>query len=180
MRQKNTNQLPVSPANWSAIKASVPGIAEAARGAQRPTVEKTVPKFIEIIETAADYADSMRILQERRLKPLIYEGILLVLDLDPKRKEQLKGKWFWIEGRGLEMRGDYTLQPDGSLKEGRSSNPEKIVQCIAGSQPLWFGVCADAGIPDLCYIDRRYTLSAASPPDQAAPVVVGVRINRHI
>jgi len=179
MRQKSANQMPVSPANWGAIKANVSGIAEAAKEAQRTSVETAPPRFanIEILNQKANHADSMRILNENGLRPVTYQEILIILDKDPKLKEHLKGKRFWIDGVGTEMGGYHTLQSDGSLKKGRSEDPEKNVYCQSGSQPLLFYVGL---VTDPASVDWRFLLAATDVSSSVAQVVVGVRIGHEV
>jgi len=169
----------VSPANWPAIKANIPGIADATREVQRTTAQTATPKFtnIEILNQKANHSDSMRILKENGLRPVTCQEILFALDRDPVLKEQLKGKWFWLEGKGTKMSEYHTLQPDYTLKKGRSKDPEKNIYCDSGNQPLVFGVNSDTMSAE---VGRRFYLYALDAPSDVAPVVVGVRIGHEV
>ena len=170
---KHKNQLPVSPENWQTIKANIPGIAHAAKGVQRTTVQTTTPKFanIEILNQRANHAASMRILNENGLRPVTYREILIALGRDPKLKEKLRGKWFWLNGERTEMQGFHTIQSNGFLKEGKSDDPVKNVYVWEGEQPLAFNVFED--IHTACG-DAWFGIHAIYDPSKTAYVVVGI------
>jgi len=179
MKHKNPNML-VSPGNWAAIKASFPGIAAAANGNQSTTVQGTVGRFagITVLDKEANSPNSEFILETHGLRPVTYQEILIALDRDWELKEKLKGRWFWLEGKGVENGGDHTLQPDGSLKEGRSEDLEKTVYIMKEDSNLLRGEerrSLEVYTDEVAVItNRRYRLITTIGSAAIASAVVGI------
>ena len=142
---------------------------------------------ITILDQRANYEDSIKLLKEKNLKPLTYQQALVAIDKDAELKNNLKGKWFYLEGKGLESSGHYTFNNKGELKEitgGKNlisfsrpikagkGNIEKTVYCWYGVNPLSLGVRTDDGARAGVW---RFYLGAYVDPRFVAPVVVGVR-----
>lgn len=124
-----------------------------------------------IIEIKANHADSLKILEDEGLRPMTYQEALVIIDTDSELKEKLKGKWFWIAGKGMEQDGLYTFDKNGKLIEGEG-DPEKTVRVWSGDTPLslsvWVGAVVDYW---------RFDLYADVDPSVVAPVVVGVKVS---
>ena len=161
--------LLVGSGNWDAVKKTVPGLEEAARGLYRarPTF---IIDDIRIFDKIANYEDSMRSLKEDGLRPMTYQEALSAIDKHIELKVRLAGKWFWVDGRETRRIGYYTFQPDGSLRQGKSDDPERTVFIFKGSQQLSFGVDWDEGAG----LGGRFTIGQHEDPSSSAEVVVGV------
>lgn len=122
-----------------------------------------------IITQKADYENTKRILKEKHLRLLTYQEALVWLDKDTKAKEQLKGKWFWLDWEGSILSGYYTFNDKGELTEGKG-NIEETVYAWSGSQPLSLDVLTDL---DARIDERRYYFYASGGPSNVASVVVG-------
>lgn len=124
-----------------------------------------------LAHTEANQKTSMALLKQNGFRALTYQEALVKIDQNPELKEQLKGKWFYLDGKGSEPSGYYTFDGKGDLTKGQS-DIEKTVYVWKGNQPLSLDVHAD-------YIARiyvgRFLLFADYSPDSAARVVVGVR-----
>ena len=129
-----------------------------------------------VSETEANHADSMELLQKNRSRPMTYQEALVLMDRDPELKEQLKGKWFYLEGKGLDESGFHTFDNAGNLTEGKG-DAEKTVYLWKGENPLSLGVHTD-------YVariyERRFYLYADDDPQYVASVVVGVRVGHEV
>ena len=170
MKHKNQN-LPVSPANWDALKRNVSGLEMAAMCPQTPVLKVA---DVRVISKEVNRKHSIRVLNGLGLRPITYQEALFALDRNPELKEQLKGRWFWIYGNGIEIGGFHTIQPDGILKEGPSPDREKVVYVAKGKRALSLSVTHD-GRPDT-HIER-FRLDARLGHTGIAPVVVGVPDN---
>jgi hypothetical protein len=86
------------------------------------TVQKTVVQFNEVYSTGvfmaeakANNADFMALLLKKGLRPMTYQEAFLFMDKNSEAKEQLKGKWFYLEGKGLEEPEYCTFDDEGKL-----------------------------------------------------------------
>ncbi|VVB77074.1 Uncharacterised protein [uncultured archaeon] len=122
-------------------------------------------------ETNADYRKTMDILSHNGLRPLTTQEALVNLNQSPELKEQLKGKWFYLDGKGSELSGYFTFNDKGELAKGKG-DIEKTVYAWSGSQPLSLYVPSDYYAR---YNERRFNLDAVNGPSYVAPVVLGVR-----
>jgi len=167
-------KLPIAPENWSDLKKSVSGLDEAAQAAQRRPENLTLKNTdIKIMNKSANHDNSLRILGESGLRPLTYQEALVLLSDDPKLKGELRTKWFWLEGRGIKLHGSCTIQPNGSLKEGDSSDLEKNIYVCSGEGPLTLEVYSDH---HAAAIGRRFEINPSKSIACVAELVVGVRV----
>ena len=147
------------------------------------TIQKTALQFKEvnsttvlISETKANYADSKALLEKNGLRLMAYQEALVLIDKNPELKEQLKGKWFYLAGKGLEESEYHTFDNEGKLTKGKG-DIEKTVYLWNGKNPLSLDVHADG---DARFSERRFDLDAADDPQFVAPVVVGVRAGHEV
>ncbi len=124
-----------------------------------------------IAQTKADHKNSMSLLQQNGVRPLTYQEAIIKIDQNPELKEQLKGKWFYLDGKGSQLSGFYTFNDKGELTQGKG-DIEKTVYVWKGSQSFSLGVHGDSNARRY---ERRFTLVAVSGPADVAAVVVGVR-----
>ena len=176
MKHKDSRgMLPIAPGNWPELKRNVPGLDAAAKAVQslKQQEQRTPLRFSQIrsIDTKADYVGSMRILKENRLRPLTLYEVLSTITYARDLIYKHTGKWFYIAGKGTDGKlGIFTIQPDLSLKGGKSDNIEKNVHCFTGNYPLSFEIRTN----ELAANDgARYHLSAITPPDLHAPLIIG-------
>ncbi len=127
-------------------------------------------------ETKADYADSMALLQQEGLRPMTYKEALALIDRSSELKQQLKGKWFYLEGEGLEKEGCHTFDNEGNLRkeDHEKGNMEKTVDVFPGEGRLVMIVQTDS---TTSLEERRFVLYASADPQDIAPVVVGVKLD---
>jgi hypothetical protein len=127
----------------------------------------------------ADYSNSMDLLDMAGLRPLKYREILTLLMNDELLKKQLKEKWIYLSGKGVNKKsGLHTINKKGKLtKNKENASFEKNVYIWPGPNP-----------PSL-YIEsneyglergRRFFLNATSMPHYMAQMVVGVPKYDHI
>jgi len=161
------HKLPVAPENWEVLKQNIPGLDDAAQGTYNPQRLSG----IRVIETPAALTDTLRILEEQGLRLLTYREAFVILGADAKLKERLKEKSFWLKEIGARADGDYTLQPDGSLKEGRAKDKEKAVSVYQGDQPVHLYVYPDN---QASWQHKRFNLSANVGPGHVTSMVVGL------
>jgi len=147
------------------------------------TIQKTAVQFKEvnsttvfISETKANYADSKALLEKNSLRLMAYKEALVLIDKNPELKEQLKGKWFYLAGKGLEESEFHTFDNEGKLTKGKG-DIEKTVYLWNGKNPLSLGVHAGGSAR---FGERRFLLNANSGPQGVAPVVVGVRAGHEV
>ena len=129
---------------------------------------------VHISETKANHANSMALLQQNGLRPMTYQEAIVLIDRNRELKAQLKGKWFYLEGKGLKKSGYHTFDNAGRLVESveGKGDIEKTAYAYSGNNPLALYVRTDE------YARRgrrRFTLNAFDSPQYAALVVVGVR-----
>lgn len=129
-----------------------------------------------VAQTEANQKTSMSLLQQNGFRPLTYQEAIVKIDQSPELKEQLKGQWFYLEGKGSALSGYYTFNDKGELTQGKG-NIEKTVYVWKGNQPLSFVVHSDDCARSF---EGRYYLDAGIVPSVVAPVVVGVRIGHEV
>ncbi len=129
-----------------------------------------------IAQIGANQTNSMRLLQENGLRPLTYQEAIVEIDKNPELKEWLKGKWFYLGGKGSQLLGYYTFNKKGELTQGEG-DMEKTVYVYKGSQPLLLAVHEDCVARS---VRRRYGLYAGDNPSAVVGVVVGVRAGHEV
>jgi hypothetical protein len=119
-----------------------------------------------------NHPNSMDVLEKAHLDPFTYQEILLLLQSHDLFKQELKGKWFWLKGKGLAKELSlYTIDAKGELVEITVDTPlEKTVRVWNGTNPLSLDVSSGDEAADY---GRRYDLTALNAPHHAAPFVVG-------
>ena len=143
---------------------------------------QTPSRSVRILDQEADHLDSMRILEENNLRPLTYQELLTTLPQTPDLKERLKGRGFWIAGKGEEINGFidsnnnwelFTFDNQGNLTKVAGASVEETVRVWKGNDdnPLWFLVRTDYYARDN---GGRFGLGAGNGPDLFASMVVGV------
>ena len=129
-----------------------------------------------IAQTEANHKNSMSLLQQNGFRPLTYQEALVEIDKNPELKEQLKGKWFYLDGKGSQLSGYYAFNDKGELTRGKG-DLERTVYVWKGPWPLSLAVHEG----DLVRHDEgRFYLYADNAPSYVAGVVVGVRIGREV
>jgi hypothetical protein len=128
---------------------------------------------IEVISQRANHPKSMEILAKHGLRPLTYRE---ALSRSSELINTLKGKWFYLDGQGMQKFGIHTFNEKGKLVglTGNESIDQKV-RVWPGNNPLSLLVYSDDGARDL---GRRYELNADDGPSLVAPVVVGVKAGR--
>ncbi len=134
-----------------------------------------------IAHTKANQENSMNLLQQNGLRALTIQEALIKIDQNPELKEQLQGKWLYLDGKGSELSGFYMFNEKGELtkisgpailKKGQG-DLEKIIFVLKGSQPLSLLVQTD----DFArYGGFRFGLYATYGQSDVAGVLVGVRV----
>jgi hypothetical protein len=131
---------------------------------------------VHISETKANHANSMALLQQNGLRPMTYKEAIVLIDGNPELKEQLKGKWFYLDGKGLKESGYHTFDNEGKLTKGKG-DIEKTVYAYSGKNPLSLYVFTDYYVG---FNERRFYLNADYVPQDVASVVVGVRAGHEV
>ncbi|MDE1859137.1 MAG: hypothetical protein KGH67_01265 [Candidatus Micrarchaeota archaeon] len=128
---------------------------------------------IYVIDKSADHARSMEILAAKGLRPLTYKE---ALSRSSELITELEGKWFYLDGQGIEKSGIHTFNEKGELVEltGNKSTDQKV-RVWPGNNPLSLDVYSDG---DARVSGGRFGLGANGEPHDVAPVVVGVKIDR--
>ena len=129
-----------------------------------------------IAQTEANHKNSMSLLQQNGFRPLTYQEAIIKIDKNPELKEQLKGKWFYLDGKGSQLLGYYTFNDKGEFTQGKG-DIEKTVYVYKGSQPLLLAVHEDYVARS---VRRRYGLYAGDNPSAVVGVVVGVRAGHEV
>ena len=124
----------------------------------------------QIFKKSANHEDSIAFLKSNGMRLLTYQEALVWLDKDSEAKSKLKGRWFYLAGKGTELSGFYTFDQNGTLTEG-TGDIEKTVYVYSGSNPLSLLVNTDDYSRNM---ERRFDLDAFSDPSDVARVVVGV------
>ena len=151
-----------------------------------PTMQKTQTAFKELktsmgwkvftADVNANHSKSMKLLEDNGLRPLTRQEALVIVDQNPELKQQLKGKWFYLAGKGAEESGYHTFNRKGNLTEGKG-DIEKTVYVYRGFSPLSLIVHEDDVARNLV---RRFVLYAYVDPSDAAPVVLGIRAGHEV
>ncbi|MGD0729434.1 MAG: hypothetical protein ABR981_05140 [Candidatus Micrarchaeaceae archaeon] len=126
---------------------------------------------LNVLKKEADHSSSMKLLDEAGLRPLTYQETIHTLMNDSELKNALKGNWFYLQGKGTEEDGFYTIDNEGELVKGKGASPEETVRVWKGENPLSLDVDSDDYAAD---DGGRFGLVADGEPSVVAPVVVGV------
>ncbi len=135
-----------------------------------------------IAHTQTNEIDSMNQLKQSGFRALTYQEALTKIDQTLELKEQLKGRWLYLDGKATKLSGFYMFNGKGELakisgpailKKGKG-DLEKIVFVLKGSQPLSLLVQTD----DFArYGGFRFGIYATYGQSNVAGVVVGVRVS---
>ena len=128
-----------------------------------------------IAQIKANHEDSMFILRQKGLRPLIYQEALVKIDQNSELLEKLNGKWFYLDGKGLQLSGYYTFNDDGELTQ-KTKDTERTVRVWAGEQPLSLYVHADHYVKS----KGHYDIDAFANPSTIMLAVVGVKIGHEV
>jgi len=130
----------------------------------------------------ANQKSSMKLLQQYGFRFLTYQEALIKIDQNPELKEQLKGRWLYLNEKGSGLSGFYIFNEKGELtkisgpailKKGKG-DLEKIVFVLKGSQMLSLLVQTD----DFArYGGFRFGLFATYGQSDVAGVVVGAKVD---
>jgi hypothetical protein len=134
-----------------------------------------------IARTQANQENSMKLLQQNGFRALTTQEALIKIDQNPELKEQLKGRWLYLDEKGSELSGFYMFNEKGVLakiagpailKKGKG-DLERIVFVLKGSSPLSLLVQTD----DFArYGGFRFGIYATYGHSDVAGVVVGVKL----
>ncbi len=128
---------------------------------------------IKVLEQRGNHAQSMDILAKNGLRPLTYQE---ALSRSSELIEKLKGKWFYLDGKGIAGSGIYTFNENGALVAPKGNEAlDQKVRVWSGSNPLSLFVNSDNVAR---YLGRRFYLGGGDLPYGVAPVVVGVEVGR--
>lgn len=132
----------------------------------------TTGSTLHVLETNANHSRSMDLLDKAGLRPLEYQEILPLLMKDETLKNSLKGKWFYLAGRGLNEDGIYTIDDKGELAkiDVKELPIENKVRVWSGKNQLSFLVNSDYNTASY---GGRFGLDAYAGPHVVAPIVVG-------
>jgi len=130
-----------------------------------------------ISNIGANHQSSMEHLAKHNLRPLTYQEALVNLMKNPELKEQLKGKWFYLDGVGIDKSELHTIDEQRNLVKGKGASPEETVRVWKGQNPLSLLVNSDDFTADN---GRRFYLDADFEPSNVAPVVVGVKVEQKV
>ena len=171
MSAASKHKLPIDLGNWPALKTAVPGLVEASKQVASSFADIQIFK-----PRAADYK-GVKALLGRDLRLLTLQETLYLINYDQHFKEKLKGLPFWLEPIGTDLNGSHVLQSDGSIKGGRSSDPEKNVEVWKGPLPLLLIVHSDS---DTTANHYRFTIAANSKAAGLCQAVVAVPMDMPI
>jgi hypothetical protein len=127
-----------------------------------------------ISDARANGNGSMALLQQNGLRPMTYQEAFTLIDRNPELKARLKGKWFYLSGKGLNESEYYTFDDEGRLissKKGEAE-AEKTVYVFKENNMLMY-VHTDVGTGSSGW---RFCILDSGPKDNAN-VVVGVKAN---
>ena len=146
-----------------------------ARDARARSREAQSNVTIKVLEQRGNHAQSMEILAKNGLKPLTHQEALTNA---PELIKTLKGKWFYLDEKGIKEEGIYTFnEREGLVKPTGNEALDKKVHVYSGSQLLSLGVNSDNGTRGS---GRRFILNGGSSPVDVAEVVVGVKIGNKV
>ena len=136
---------------------------------------KTTTELVFVLDSKglkAHHDNSMKLLKENGLEALTPQKALVLIDQNPGLKEQLKGKWFYLAGKGRSILGYFTFNEKGERSEG-AGDPEKTVHVVMnGKSPFSLHIHSD----DLfAKVNWRYYLIPDYILSVHASVVVGLR-----
>ena len=137
------HRLPISPANWDALKRNVQGLEAAVRGVQRDPTPTSFIMGIIMFFGERDHRDSLLWLGAIGLRPLELHETLFALTHDQNLKNALKGKIFYINGQGTFLGGRYRILEDGNLLKKKKIDPEWCISVEGGHQQLSIAVRSD-------------------------------------
>jgi len=164
MRQR---QLPIDLKNWYDLKTDVPGLKEAARNIP--------PKFVgvKMYPLTLDYEGTMHHLKKHRRRALtLQEGLFAFTD-NLKFANKFKYRpQFYIEGKGTDMQGFYTIMTDGTIIKGRSEDPERNLYVWSGNYPLFLHI--NPSRDETVNKGRRFDLHADRRSKRHASMVLGL------
>ncbi len=126
---------------------------------------------IHIYDRPANYIDSMIFLHENGLRALTYQEALIGISGDLSIKERLKGKWFYLSGKGIKELGYYSFNDKGKIIQ-QNADLERTIYVYSGNKPLSLNVNID---PISSFDIRRFSLSAHLDPKFVAPMIVGIK-----
>ena len=126
---------------------------------------------VHISETRANRANSMALLQQNGLRPMTYQEAIVLIDRNRELKAQLKGKWFYLDGKGLRESGCYTFDNEGKLVIGMKGGIEKTVHVYSGNGQLSLDVREE---DDARRGEGRFGLDAIGDPSNVATAVLGI------
>jgi hypothetical protein len=135
---------------------------------------KTTTELVFVLDSKglkAHHDNSMKLLKENGLEALTPQKALVLIDQNPGLKEQLKGKWFYLAGKGRSILGYFTFNEKGELFRGRG-DPERTVYLWEGTNPLRLRVSTDDDGRSVRYC---FLASSDEQPSEYAPVVVGIK-----
>ncbi len=74
---------------------------------QAQVVNAVIPQIVKQdgVNLTGNHAKSIKILQDNGMRALTYQEALVWLMQNPEIKEQLKNKWFYLEGVGTDKSG---------------------------------------------------------------------------
>ena len=136
--------------------------------------------------TEASLEDSMDLLQQNGLRALTYQEALVKMDQSPALKGRLKGRWLYLDGKGVTLSGFCSFDEEGELTKGKArvddpmgpqEDMERTVYVLKGSRPLSLLVLTDDFTR---YSGFRFDLVANYGPSVVAGAVVGVRADQAI
>ena len=140
-----------------------------------------------LAQTEVNQKNSMFLLRQNGFRPLTYQEAIVKIDQNPELKEQLKGKWFYLDDKGsqkwlypdgkdFQLSEYYTFNDKGELTQGKG-DIEKNVYVWKGSRSLLLLVLTDGDARDL---GRRFFFIALSGPEFVVGAVVGVRAGHEV
>jgi hypothetical protein len=145
-------------------------------------VENT-PVFVYALKEAyVDYAGSMDLLEQHGLRPLTRREALVLIDMYPGLKNELKDTMFHLAGEEPEEEGYYTFDERGKLTkiEKGGADVEKSVYVYPGTNPELLIVLPDS-VAYIGAFEARFDLNSYNGDqfvsyDSHADAVVGVEI----
>jgi hypothetical protein len=156
---------------------ALPLQAAIARGFETKITHADICLYVKVPIINASPSDTAAELTIAHLRPLKYQEGLLLLMLDPKLKDALKGNFFYLDRKGLKEKGEpYTINKAGELVFLHSANisPEYMIRVWSGSGWQALNVYSDI---DTERVKRRYGLDASEALSLPAPLIVGVPEN---
>ncbi len=121
-----------------------------------------------VSDQGMNYEQSMRLLADNGLRPLTYQE---ALSRAPELIKSLKGKWFFLDGKGITENGIHAFDAHGELiKPIGNETYDQKVYVWSDNRPLAFSVLTD----DRGY--SRFEIIAIYGSDRIAQAVVGVEI----